>query len=252
MLLNTLRIIESKLADTHGLFGRNGFFREKRGPAFVGAGWKRGALPHHPKKRRALGGLRQIRPGHRRQHRPGARSGTGSGLFGGRGAAGRRAGDPARTDSRRAPAHPSRPPAPDPRRPPRRPGLPARARRLAGHAGNHAERTGFLRYTGGGVLFVGRDGSGQARHITKRAIDPGPDEQPKRDLAGSDKTYPPRCPATPAWSGSWRAASMPWWCGNWRSGAARPRPPWWSAAGPACAASWTTPWCKPCCCMPIR
>ena len=61
---------------------------------------------------------------------------------------------------------------------------------------DHAERTGFLRYTGG-VLFVGRDVNGQARHITKRAIDPGPDEKPKRDLAGSDKQYPPLLPGNP-------------------------------------------------------
>ena len=62
---------------------------------------------------------------------------------------------------------------------------------------DHAERTGFLRYTGGGVLFVGRDGSGALRNVTKRLIAPGPDEKPKRDLAGSDKQYPPLLPGNP-------------------------------------------------------
>jgi hypothetical protein len=62
---------------------------------------------------------------------------------------------------------------------------------------DHAERTGFLRYTGGGVLFVGRDANGGARNVGKRLIAPGPDEKPKRDLAGSDKTYPPLLPGNP-------------------------------------------------------
>ncbi|HRZ05632.1 MAG TPA: hypothetical protein P5102_05680 [Candidatus Competibacteraceae bacterium] len=56
---------------------------------------------------------------------------------------------------------------------------------------DHAERAGFLRYTGGGVLFVGREGSGTLRNVTQRLIQAGPDEKPKRDGAGSDKAYPP-------------------------------------------------------------
>jgi len=62
---------------------------------------------------------------------------------------------------------------------------------------DHAERTGFLRYTGGGVLFVGRDAGGGVRNISQRLIAPGPDDKPKRDLAGSDKTYPPLLPGNP-------------------------------------------------------
>ena len=62
---------------------------------------------------------------------------------------------------------------------------------------DHAERSGFLRYTGGGVLFVGRDANGGARNVSKRLIAPGPDEPPKRDLAGSDKAYPPILPGNP-------------------------------------------------------
>lgn len=62
---------------------------------------------------------------------------------------------------------------------------------------DHAERTGFLRYTGGGVLFVGRDVRGEPRNVTKRIINPGPGEKPKRDLAGSDKAYPPILPGNP-------------------------------------------------------
>lgn len=62
---------------------------------------------------------------------------------------------------------------------------------------DRAERTGFLRYTRGGVLFVGRDVQGAARNVTQRLIQPGPDDKPKRDLAGSDKTDPPRLPGNP-------------------------------------------------------
>jgi hypothetical protein len=62
---------------------------------------------------------------------------------------------------------------------------------------DHAERSGFLRYTGGGVLFVGRDVQGAARHVSQRLIQPGPDEKPKRDPAGSDQTYPPLLPGNP-------------------------------------------------------
>ena len=47
------------------------------------------------------------------------------------------------------------------------------------------------------MLFVGRDGSGALRNVTQRLIAPGPDEQPKRDLAGSDQTYPPLLPGNP-------------------------------------------------------
>ncbi len=62
---------------------------------------------------------------------------------------------------------------------------------------DHAERSGFLRYAGGGVLFVGRDANGGLRNVGKRLIAPGPDEPPQRDLAGSDKTYPPLLPGNP-------------------------------------------------------
>ncbi|HRE55900.1 MAG TPA: hypothetical protein PLP22_14065 [Candidatus Competibacter sp.] len=62
---------------------------------------------------------------------------------------------------------------------------------------DHAERSGFLRYTGGGVLFVGRDTGGGLRNVSKRLISPGPDDKPKRDLSGSDKTYPPILPGNP-------------------------------------------------------
>ena len=62
---------------------------------------------------------------------------------------------------------------------------------------DHAERSGFLRYARGGVLFVGRDVQGAARNVSQRLIQPGPDEKPKRDLAGSDKTYPPILPGNP-------------------------------------------------------
>ena len=53
----------------------------------------------------------------------------------------------------------------------------------------HAERSGFLRYLNDGLLFVGRK-AGQILNATKRAFSPDAEVQ-KRDLAGSDKQYPP-------------------------------------------------------------
>lgn len=61
----------------------------------------------------------------------------------------------------------------------------------------HAENTGMLRYADGGVLFVGYDRAGTAQNATRRAIDPG-DPVQKRDLRGSDKSYPPILPGDPA------------------------------------------------------
>lgn len=66
-----------------------------------------------------------------------------------------------------------------------------RERGISGDTLDQAEQCGFLRYTGGGVLFVGRDGQGSLRNVTKRLISPVEGEKSKRDLAGSDKSYPP-------------------------------------------------------------
>ena len=57
----------------------------------------------------------------------------------------------------------------------------------------HAEQHGFLRYVKGAVMFVGRDDSGQAQNVIRRATDPA-DPIQKRDLKGSDKRYPPILP----------------------------------------------------------
>lgn len=54
----------------------------------------------------------------------------------------------------------------------------------------HAEQCGLLRYADGGVLFVGYDRSVTPQNITHRAIAPN-DPVQKRDLRGSDKSYPP-------------------------------------------------------------
>jgi len=52
-----------------------------------------------------------------------------------------------------------------------------------------AEAAGMLRYSAGGVLFVGRDEQGTAQNIMRRAIDAS-DLHQKRDLRGTDKRHP--------------------------------------------------------------
>jgi hypothetical protein len=52
-----------------------------------------------------------------------------------------------------------------------------------------AEQAGMLRYSAGGVLFVGRDEQGTAQNIMRRAVDPSAEFQ-KRDLSGTDKRHP--------------------------------------------------------------
>lgn len=61
----------------------------------------------------------------------------------------------------------------------------------------HAEKAGMVRYADGGVLFVGYDRAGTAQNATRRAIAPA-DPVQKRDLRGSDKSYPPILPGDPA------------------------------------------------------
>lgn len=60
----------------------------------------------------------------------------------------------------------------------------------------YAEKAGVLRYTDGGILFVGYDRAGVAQNITRRAINLA-DPIQKRDLRGSDKSYPPILPGDP-------------------------------------------------------
>jgi len=62
---------------------------------------------------------------------------------------------------------------------------------------DYAERAGMVRYADGGVLFVGYDDAGRAQNITRRAVSPD-DPVQKRDLRGSDKSYPPILPGDPA------------------------------------------------------
>ena len=61
----------------------------------------------------------------------------------------------------------------------------------------HAEQAGMVRYADGGVLFVGYDRSGAVQNATRRAI-ASIDPVQKRDLRGSDKSYPPILPGDPA------------------------------------------------------
>ena len=56
-----------------------------------------------------------------------------------------------------------------------------------------AEKAGMLRYSTGGVLFVGRDGAGTAQNIMRRAVDASEAIQ-KRDLRGTDKQHPQMLP----------------------------------------------------------
>lgn len=54
---------------------------------------------------------------------------------------------------------------------------------------NVAEQCGMLQYAPGAVLFLGRDGAGQPRSATRRGYLPE-DPMPKRDLSGTDKSWP--------------------------------------------------------------
>jgi len=72
-----------------------------------------------------------------------------------------------------------------------------RSRGISQETIEYAERVGMVRYADGGVLFVGYDQSGIAQNVTRRAIAPG-DPVQKRDLRGSDKSYPPILPGDPA------------------------------------------------------
>lgn len=53
-----------------------------------------------------------------------------------------------------------------------------------------AEEQGFLRYCSDGVFFCGYDNNGEIAAVTKRATDAMAEEQ-KKDLKGTDKTFPP-------------------------------------------------------------
>lgn len=52
-----------------------------------------------------------------------------------------------------------------------------------------AEACSMLGYSTGAVLFIGRDADGQPRSATRRGYLPS-DPRPKRDLAGTDKSWP--------------------------------------------------------------
>lgn len=90
-------------------------------------------------------------------------------------------------------------PAPVVRQPPKMPAQDAQdvkrgraylARRgISSKTIEQAERAGMLRYSAGGVLFVGRDEHGTAQNIMRRAVDASEGVQ-KRDLSGTDKRHP--------------------------------------------------------------
>lgn len=61
-----------------------------------------------------------------------------------------------------------------------------------------AETAGSLRYAAGSVFFVGYDEKGQVQAVTKRAIQPGPDDLKRRDLMGSLKDYCQILPGAPS------------------------------------------------------
>ena len=72
-----------------------------------------------------------------------------------------------------------------------------RKRGISSEVLEYAEACGMLSYADGGVFFVGRDADGVAQNITRRATDLADGIQ-KRDLAGSDKGYPPILPGSSA------------------------------------------------------
>lgn len=63
-------------------------------------------------------------------------------------------------------------------------------RRISIETIDHAEACGMVRYSDGGVLFVGYDTKGTAQSITHRATESA-DPIQKRDFARSDKSYAP-------------------------------------------------------------
>ncbi len=69
-------------------------------------------------------------------------------------------------------------------------------RGIAPPAMDAAEACGMLRYVAGAVLFVGYDGR-QPKSATRRGYLAG-DPMPKRDLAGTDKSFPAILPGDPA------------------------------------------------------
>lgn len=62
-------------------------------------------------------------------------------------------------------------------------------RGISTNALNVAEKCGMLQYAPGAVLFLGLDEDGQPRSATRRGYLPA-DPAPKRDLAGTDKSWP--------------------------------------------------------------
>lgn len=103
-----------------------------------------------------------------------------------------------------------RPSRPAPPPPPSRPRLPMarqedrdagrtylRSRGISAAAIEAAEKAGMLRYAGGAILFCGYDEKGEVRAVTRRATDPA-DPVQKRDLAGTNKSYPAILPGDPA------------------------------------------------------
>ncbi len=69
-------------------------------------------------------------------------------------------------------------------------------RGVSGAALNAAEACGMLAYCAGGVLFVGRDADGTPRSATRRGYR-ADDPRPKRDLSGTDKSWPAYVPGQP-------------------------------------------------------
>lgn len=62
-------------------------------------------------------------------------------------------------------------------------------RGVSAYALARAEAAGMLDYAPGAILFIGRDADGQSRSATRRGYLPN-DPRPKRDLSGTDKSWP--------------------------------------------------------------